>query len=116
MERTGSEAMERSGSALITLCKAASCGAAQIAVAWYLMTAPYVGPLSARKIDPSAPLSQWSILAPYDSIAECENMRQALIQPRAPQATKATLRCIPNNDSRIRLGARLPKGNRSDVR
>ena len=75
---------------------------------WFLMSAPYIGPSTDRKIDPDAPLSEWHILAPYHSLAECQKKQQLLKDPTgASSSDEHTIRCISSDDKRIHLGGTL---------
>lgn len=75
---------------------------------WFLMSAPYAGPPTDRKIDPSAPLAEWHILAPYHSFAACQKKQQDLRDPTgASSSDEHTIICVPNNDPRIHLGGTL---------
>jgi len=81
-----------------------------LSLGWYLMTAPFSGAPTDRRVDPSAPLSEWHILAPYDSIAECEQRRHAFIRSaKTPATNERSLLCVPIEDSRIELGGSLPE-------
>jgi hypothetical protein len=84
-------------------------------LAWYLMTAPYSGPPSNRRIDPTQPLAEWHILAPYDSIAECEAKRHLLFEKPASSSNPQTIVCVSSEDSRIKLGGRLPQAGPAPV-
>jgi hypothetical protein len=79
-----------------------------VSLGWLLMSAPYSGPPTGRKIDPNAPLSEWHILAPYDQLAACEAKRQSLYDPSGASSTdEHSIRCVSDEDNRIHLGGRL---------
>jgi hypothetical protein len=75
---------------------------------WYLMTAPFVGPANDRRIDPKVPLSEWHILGPYDSLAECERRRLDFTRSANPSSPEGqSFACVATNDPRIKLGGAL---------
>jgi len=76
---------------------------------WFLMSAPYAGSSTDRRIDASAPLSEWHILAPYHSLADCQKKVHLLVDPTgASSSDENTIRCISSDDKRIHLGGSLP--------
>jgi hypothetical protein len=79
-----------------------------LSLGWFLMSAPYSGPSTDRKIDPSAPLAEWHILAPYHSLAACQKKQQVLKDPTgASSSDEHTIICVSSNDPRIHLGGSL---------
>lgn len=72
--------------------------------AWYLMSAPFVGPTTNRRLDPSAPITRWQILAPFASHAGCQDelenvawyVANRLFSKRANVVP--TLRCVSGDD------------------
>jgi hypothetical protein len=75
---------------------------------WFLMSAPYAGPSTDRKIDPGAPVSEWHILAPYHSLTDCQKKQQTLKDPTgASSSDEHTIICVSSNDPRIHLGGTL---------
>jgi hypothetical protein len=75
---------------------------------WFLMTAPYVGSTTDRKVAPEAPLSDWFVLAPYDSLADCQQKRHVLIEAsNSRHLAEITFLCISTADPRIELGQAL---------
>jgi hypothetical protein len=79
------------------------------AFGWFLMSAPYAGSSTDRKIDASAPLSEWHILAPYHSLADCQKKVHLLVDPTgASSSDENTIRCVSSDDKRIHLGGPLP--------
>ena len=84
---------------------------------WYLMTAPYTGSRDAREINPAAPLIEWHILAPYDSIDGCEAKRRAFFQPpTSPSLNPKTIACIAGDNPHLKFGGRLPEAGAPPVR
>jgi len=83
-------------------------------LAWFLITAPYVGPATDRRVDTKAELSEWHILAPYDSLSTCEHKRLVLIgATKGIPDPQNTFRCVPTDDPRIKLGGPLPNRGES---
>jgi hypothetical protein len=88
-----------------------------VTLGWFLMSAPYSGPATNRKIDSNAPLSEWHILAPYDLLASCEGKRLSLMDPSGASSTdEKSIRCVPDNDRRIDLGATLEEASQGTPR
>jgi hypothetical protein len=84
---------------------------------WYLMTAPFSGLGTARKPDPSAPLAEWHILAPYDSIGECEQRRHQITKSAKTSFSEEKMfACISTDDPRINLGGSLRQNGTSKGR
>jgi hypothetical protein len=76
--------LKRSVSRVTAFCRSAASGAIQLAVTWYLMMAPYVGPLKRSKN--RSDRSTFSMAhSGADSNAECEVMRQAVFTRKCRQ-------------------------------
>jgi hypothetical protein len=82
-----------------------TCHLAAIALlAWLLMLPPEVG--NGRTMS-FAPLAEWKEIDKFDSKAECEHMRKALIK-RMPQTAIDTTRCVPDYDPNLHPGEEAP--------
>jgi hypothetical protein len=55
------------------------------ALAWYLLTPPYVGP---DKFDAKAPLSKWYEAVDFESQADCERYRAGTIKQYEKKLTE----------------------------
>jgi hypothetical protein len=87
-------------------------------IGWYLMTAPFVGPATHRQIDTNAPLTQWQILMPFESLTECQDRLSSYAKqiifvrlseqvPGPQDNVTDTLRCISSDDTRLNFGRAL---------
>jgi len=80
-----------------------------IALAWYLLTPPYVGP---NRFDAKAPLSKWYEAIDFDSQVDCEHYRAGTIKQYEkkirddPVSSRASIelfkaaQCVSSDDPR----------------